>query len=178
MRPRNCLRRNVKRGFTLIELLVVMAIIGVLAAIVTGVYSTSQAKSRDAQRKSDLNNVAKALEFYYQDNSAYPADNGGLIVGCGAGPGNCVWGTGTFEDAVNGTIYFRQLPEDPRGNAYFYRTTGSGQGFQLFAHLENENDGSCINNECILPDPALPSGVNCVGVCNFSITSPNVIYSD
>ena len=50
-----------KRGFTLIELLIVVAIIGVLAAIISIVYVNAQEKSRDSKRKADLQSVASAL---------------------------------------------------------------------------------------------------------------------
>lgn len=61
-----------KRGFTLIELLAVIAIIGILAAIITTSLGTSKAKSRDARRIADIKNIQVALELYYNDNGFYP----------------------------------------------------------------------------------------------------------
>jgi len=60
-------------GFTLMELLIVIAILGLLATIGLGSFRTSQMKGRDAQRKSDLSQIQKALEMYYNDYSGYPA---------------------------------------------------------------------------------------------------------
>jgi general secretion pathway protein G len=60
------------RGFTLIELLVVIAIIGMLAAIVLASLNSARVKSRDARRLSDISELQKAVELYYNDNQVYP----------------------------------------------------------------------------------------------------------
>ncbi|MGB9706948.1 MAG: type IV pilin protein, partial [Microgenomates group bacterium] len=61
-----------KFGFTLIELLVAVAILGILATVGLGSFQSSQMKGRDARRKSDLSQIQKALEMYYNDKGAYP----------------------------------------------------------------------------------------------------------
>ena len=71
------IRKNLSFGFTLIELLVVIAIIGVLASVVLASVNTARAKSRDARRKADLNQLRLALELYYDANGAYPPSAAG-----------------------------------------------------------------------------------------------------
>lgn len=144
-------------GFTLVELLVVMAILGVLVTLVAGGFRSSQARGRDAERKSDLKNIANALELYYSDYGVYPA--------------SLSWGT-EFTDGR--TVYFKTLPQDiATGATYYYRVpdTPTNQKFQLFAHLENSKDPDCINANCAAPGVSYSCGTG--KNCNFAITSPN-----
>jgi len=63
----------VKKGFTLLELLIVISIIGILVAVATASYSSSQKKARNSRRMSDMKSVQNAAEQYYADNdSVYP----------------------------------------------------------------------------------------------------------
>ena len=66
-------------GFTLIELLIVVAIIAILISIGLASYSRVQKSSRDSQRKSDLKNIAGALEQYYSDENEYPGNPHNLV---------------------------------------------------------------------------------------------------
>lgn len=114
------------KGFTLVELLIVMSIIGVLAAIGLGSFTTAQMKGRDAQRKSDLKQVSHALEIYYADHNSYP---------------NSITFGSEFKD-TKGTVYFKILPTDPVANQSYTYTlvNGSSQKYKLSANLENTQD--------------------------------------
>lgn len=59
-------------GFTLIEILVAATIIAVLTAIGVVSYTSINQRSRDAKRKSDLEQIRSALEMYRADNGHYP----------------------------------------------------------------------------------------------------------
>jgi prepilin-type N-terminal cleavage/methylation domain-containing protein len=55
-------RLHGERGFTLIEVLVVMILIAILAAIALAVFLRQEDKGRDADAKSDVNNVARLVQ--------------------------------------------------------------------------------------------------------------------
>ena len=61
-------------GFTLIELLVVIAIIGLLSTLAVVALNNARLKSRDSKRVSDIKQIQTALELYYNDANAYPAN--------------------------------------------------------------------------------------------------------
>ena len=180
---KNKLRFN--KGFTLVELLVVIVILGILATIGLASFNSSQMKGRDSKRKSDLKEVAAALELYYSDYGSYPSSDNGRIIGCPSSSvtGYCFWGSSEFTDVK--TTYMKIVPGDPRSGEYFYRTvvldSVNNQAYQLYAHLENSEDINCLpdeegNRNCEKPN--VPS-VNCIsGPCNFAVTSANVLPSE
>ncbi|HEX3600840.1 MAG TPA: prepilin-type N-terminal cleavage/methylation domain-containing protein [Lacipirellulaceae bacterium] len=61
-----------RRGFTLVELLVVITIIGILAALITVAAIGALKKSRQAQIKAELNQIATAVDDYKNKTTAYP----------------------------------------------------------------------------------------------------------
>ena len=152
--------KNKKLGFTLVELLVVMAILGILTVITLGNFRTSQIKARDAQRKSDLGQIANALEAYYNDHAGYPgADSSGKILACGCegtgGDDPCNWnedsGQREFCDE-NNTVYMTKIPGDPINDPpYYYRSNGTF--FQIYAILENNNDPDLFDDPINLGSP-------------------------
>lgn len=65
--------KKAQSGFTIIELLIVIAIIAILAGLVLNNFQGAQAKARDTQRVTDINNLHTKLEEYYNDNNGYPS---------------------------------------------------------------------------------------------------------
>lgn len=96
------------RGFTLIELMVVIAIIGLLASIITISLVSSKAKGRDAKRVADVRTIQLALETYYNDNGTYPV---------------------TIYNAPFTPNYLTTVPTDPNSQAAYkysaYNSAGS-----------------------------------------------------
>ena len=56
--------RMKRTGFTLIELLVVISIIGLLAGLVISNVAGVRERARDVERKTDLDQIKKALRMY------------------------------------------------------------------------------------------------------------------
>lgn len=69
-----------KKGFTLAELIVVIVIIGILAGIGTVSYLGAQSRSRDTQRKSDLQIIASAMSMYHAEQKIWSLSDEGLAV--------------------------------------------------------------------------------------------------
>lgn len=98
-----------------------------------------QMKTRDAQRKADVELVARALRAYKDDHKFLPveATGSGKINSCGKnGEFACEWGTGKIVDAQN-VVYMEKLPVEPfafKGWSYMY------DGQKIYVVLENKRD--------------------------------------
>ncbi|OGH23648.1 MAG: hypothetical protein A2958_02645 [Candidatus Levybacteria bacterium RIFCSPLOWO2_01_FULL_38_13] len=106
-----------RQGFTLIELLIVIAVLGVLAAMVLVVVNPGKrmAQTRDAQRKTQLSQVKRALEAYMAVNGNYPLTGvNNEVFGDAVDYGNMGY------EGPNGYIpnlapnHIKRLPQDPR----------------------------------------------------------------
>lgn len=106
-------------GFTLIELLVVIAIIGILASLVLVSFRYVKAKARDTRRIADIQNIQKALEMYFNDNSKYPLVNDDDCGGWDIGTPIATATTGDpdqrFIQELEAKGYVQKVPVDPIG---------------------------------------------------------------
>ena len=159
-------------GFTLIELLVVMAVIGILLTISIGSFQSSQLKARDTSRKSSLEQIGRALEAYNNDKGQYPIQSADQKMdGCGdfgSGSTTCEWGAEWSDE--NGTIYMIELPADPTTGLYYYYLSDSGTSYQLYARLENDQDGSIPTSGGAPGNYSLSCGNL---LCNYGVSSSN-----
>ena len=57
--------KNEKKSFTIIELLVIISIIGLLSSVVLVYVQGQIEKARDARRISDMDQIQKGLEIYF-----------------------------------------------------------------------------------------------------------------
>ncbi len=157
------------KGFTLVELIVVIAIIGLMATATLAVlnpFSQFQ-KSTDARVKSDLSQIQKALETYYEDHNGYPANDINYQI-VGSGGVSIVWGS-------NWSSYMNVVPKDPTaGHKYIYYSPNR-QTYYLYANLlRGSVDSQSCSGGSICTN--VPAGVNCGSasvVCNFGVSSPN-----
>ncbi|MFH1894943.1 MAG: prepilin-type N-terminal cleavage/methylation domain-containing protein [Patescibacteria group bacterium] len=125
-----------KNGFTLIELLVAIAIIGLLASIVTVSVNSARAKARDGKRHGEANTLRTALELYYADNDKYPTATGWIKIEEDADI------NGPFAQAMQ--PHLPTIPADPlypkvdgeKIFSYQYISTEDQQGYKI--HIEME----------------------------------------
>ena len=112
--------KNLRKGFTLIELLVVIAIIGILSSVVLASLSTARAKSRDARRIADIDQLRTALEIYFDSNSTYPNTGGNPVAGGQVWSANAPttvgigWLTGATTTAI------AKIPAAPSASGNYY----------------------------------------------------------
>ena len=70
-----------EKGFTLVELMVVIIILAVLTGIAIPSYLALRNRARIQATRSEMQNIATALEMYAADNDAYPAGAWGVASG-------------------------------------------------------------------------------------------------
>ncbi|MEK7495680.1 MAG: prepilin-type N-terminal cleavage/methylation domain-containing protein [Patescibacteria group bacterium] len=119
-------------GFTLIEILVVVTIIGLLTLTAVVTYGAFLKQSRDAKRKTDLGQVAAALEMYRSNSDTYPVGS--------------VWAT-TLNVLTTPVVYIQSLPTDPKSSSYSYYYTGSISDYTVGAYLESGGT-TCFAGQC------------------------------
>ncbi len=178
---------NKNRGFTLIEIIVVMAILAILAVGAIGSYRATMMKRNDLKRKSDLAQMAKAIEIYYQDFGSFPKmTTNGRMNACGdTGQVTCNWGDMMKQGvSPNEVIYMAELPSDPKSTqTYYYLSDASGTFFKLYARLENLDDQDALHDGSGNPDDyndpigLLKCGKTTLIECNFGVTSTNKVLN-
>lgn len=159
----NMIHKSQKKGFTLIELLIVMILMSILALLLVGNYMSSLKKGRDSKRKSDLNQIQRAMEMYYEDYSHYPVLTDGNLFGKSL----------CSDSSCQVRTYMVKVPQDPNADyTYHYApgdATASPQSYYLFSAIENNQDQSQNVNVKGY------SGVSCgTGIlCRYYVSSSN-----
>lgn len=122
------------KGFTIIELMVVVAIIGILAALITISFSDARAKSRDGRRMEDLKSLSNAFNLYYSQFHRFP-DTGGWDIEL----------DGTISDSVSDTLILNNsMPapiRDPLspGTDYVYNSPVGGLDYTITFCMETNS---------------------------------------
>lgn len=123
-------------AFTLIEILVASTIIALLATGAAISYSSLTKQSRDAKRKTALEQIRSALEMYRSNNNQYisiPAnDNCSSVLGYLTSP----------------TKYLESIPTDPKSNLYYYRCDISANDYTIGVYLESSDTTCPVTYSC------------------------------
>ncbi len=130
------------------------------------------AKTRDSERKSDLEQLQRALEAYYNDNGSYPSSSTTTptyrIVRLDSSIAD--WGQPW-------TPYVNTLPQDPTSPTRNYVYYSTVQAYYLYANLErgSQDPQACSGGSTCTN---VPAGVYCGASssypCNYGVSSPNV----
>ncbi len=117
-----------EEGFTLVELMVVIFIIGLLATVVILNVLPSQDQAMVTKAESDIATMGQAMEMYRLDNLNYPATGEGLQALRTAPPSL------TRPERYRAGGYIQQLPDDPWGRPYQYRSPGqNGAAYEIYS---------------------------------------------
>jgi len=120
------------QGFTLLELLVVMVIIGLLAGFVGPKYFAQIGKSEIKLARAQIDALDKSLDQFRLDTGHYPSMEDGLAALVTRPPSEVKW---------DGPYLKKEVPQDPWGKPYMYRTPGEHGEYDLISYGKDGQQG-------------------------------------
>ena len=127
-------------GFTLVELLVVMIIIGLLAALVGPRFIRQEEKAKIKAAKAQIELLSTALDTFRLDVGRYPSTQEGLDA-LRTKPGAI--------ERWDGPYLKKDLPLDPWGKAYVYKSPGEHGPFDIVSYGADGAPGGDEDNRDI-----------------------------
>lgn len=121
-----------QKGFTLLELLVVMVIIGLLASYVGPKYFSQIGKSEVKVARAQIDALGKALDQFRLDTGHYPNTEEGLAALITRPSNQPKW---------DGPYLTKNVPSDPWGNPYLYKSPGDHGEYDLFSNGKDGQPG-------------------------------------
>ena len=115
-------RRYCRRAFSLIEFTAVLALMALLAGIVTVNVRHFMTKGKQNAARVELATIRDAIESFHGTEGHYPTNEEGLAV--------LSRSTGA-SGASDGESILRQTPIDPWNHAYQYNTPGRNEPYEV-----------------------------------------------
>ena len=130
-----------ERGFTLMEILVVVIIIGLLAALVGPRLFGKVSLAKQKAAKAQIELFGTALDTFRLDIGRYPTTEEGLKVLREKPSGVEGW---------QGPYLPKELPVDPWGRAYVYKSPGQNGDYDLISYgLDGAEGGEGENLDIV-----------------------------
>ena len=115
-----------QRGFTLVEMLVVITIIGMIISLVGPRVLNYLSDSKVKAAKIQIQSFTSALELFYLDAGRYPSTSEGLTALVKSTGGLSAWNGPYLKGG--------QLPNDPWGKPYIYRSPGERSPYEITSY--------------------------------------------
>lgn len=160
--------------------MIVIGLMMILSAVGIGSFTQATIKSRDSQRKNNLNQIGKAVEAFYTDVGHYPLSDAVLtdkIYCYDQGVDKVCTGTKLYNIVDSShTISYLEIPKDPdTTKKYVYVSTSTG--YSLYAALESTIDKDLLKDVDgnVISDPW---DISCGSVqCNYQIIETGLVKS-
>ena len=190
------------KGFTLIELAVVLAIIAILAAILTPMVTNYLEQARVARAQADLRTIADAVKLYQRDTGRYPiydssaaygtdtASKADFATGSGSTPadgsGGSSWVLGTQVATTSLELYLNNnysgvvvssFPKATFSGPYIAAIDSDPWGNKYLLTAGNLSKGS-TNHAFVIsagPDGTLQTGRDVAATANFAASGDDII---
>lgn len=121
------IKKPVIQGFTLVELLIVMVILGLLASLVAPKMFSKIGSSKQGTAKTQMELFSTALDMYRLDMGSYPSELAKLRA--------------SDDPNWQGPYLPKDIPNDPWGNAYYYRIPGENAEYDLISYGSDGKEG-------------------------------------
>lgn len=132
--------KRTMKGFTLLELLVVMVIIGLLAGLVAPRYFGQIGRSQVKIAAAQIDSLDKALIQFRLDTDRFPTTEENL---------NALNESPTDAIGWAGPYLKKQVPMDPWGRPYVYKSPGEHGDFDLLTLGKDGTAGGTAENSDI-----------------------------